>query len=51
MCNNDFLGFFRIAAALNPRAMREALENVFLEHGMTSREFWERALENARQVH
>jgi hypothetical protein len=48
---SDFLGFFRIVAALNPRAMREALENGILDLGMTNREFLEECWKNAKHKH
>jgi hypothetical protein len=48
---SDFPGFFRIVAALNPMAMREALEAEILDRGMTNREFLEECRKNAKQTH
>jgi hypothetical protein len=51
MWESDFIGYARVVAALNPRAMREALEAEILERGMTNREFLASCLEKARQIH
>jgi hypothetical protein len=48
---SDFSGFFRIIAALNPMAMREALEAEILDRGMTNREFLEECWKKAKQTH
>ena len=47
----DFLGYFRIVASLNPKAMREALEEEILDLGMTNREARDMLLKKARQKH
>jgi hypothetical protein len=49
--DSDFLGFFRIVAALNPKAVREALEDEILDLGMTNREFLEECRKKAKQTH
>jgi hypothetical protein len=48
---SDFLGYFRIVASLNPKAMREALEEEILNLGMTNREFLAMARKKAQQKH